>query len=170
MAEAFIGEIRPFGFNFAPRGWAICQGQILAISQNTALFSLLSTNFGGNGQSTFGLPDLQGRTPVGAGQGQGLSDRVLGEEAGLEFLSLTTAQIPAHTHGLSGSSSPGSSVDPTDLLPATPSRPGYATPANVILGDGSVRPSGGGQPHNNNMPTLVVNYCIALQGIFPPRN
>lgn len=169
MAEAFIGEIRAFGFNFAPRGWAICQGQILPISQNTALFSLLGTNFGGNGQSTFGLPNLEGRTPVGAGQAPGLSIRDLGEMGGQETVTLQLSEMPAHSHGLFGSSSPGSTVDPTGVLPAKPSRPGYTAAAQVTMGDGSVRPSGGGQPHNNNMPSLVINYCIALQGIFPPR-
>jgi len=169
MAEAFIGEIRPFGFNFAPRGWAICQGQLLAISQNTALFSLLGTNFGGNGQTTFGLPDLQGRTPVGEGQAPGLSDRTLGERGGQDTVTLTAAEMPAHAHGLMGSSAPGSTVDPTGQYPATPSRPGYAASAQVTMSAESVRPTGGGQPHNNVMPTLIVNYCIALQGIYPSR-
>lgn len=170
MADPFLGEVRAYGFNFAPRGWAMCMGQILSISQNTALFSLLGVNFGGNGQTTFGLPDLQSRVPIGAGQGPGLSDRVLGERGGTENVTLTTAQLPPHSHGVRASSTAGTGNEIDGQLPAVAARPVYGSGAVVQMGDGSVRPAGGNLPHPNVMPSLVVNYCIALQGIYPQRS
>lgn len=154
MSEPFVGEIRVFPFNFAPVGWALCNGQLLPISQNTALFSLLGTNYGGDGRSTFGLPNLQGATAVGAGQGPGLTPVVLGEAGGSSAVTLRESELPAHSHTHSG---PGTTNRPTPgLLPADGSA---LTPAAFSA-----------QPHDNMPPYLVVNYCIALQGIYPPRN
>jgi len=170
MADPFIGEVRAFGFNFAPRGWAMCMGQIVSISQNTALFSLLGTNFGGDGRSTFGLPNLQSRVPLSSGQGPGLSDRALGEIGGAESVTLTVSELPAHNHAVKASGSAGTGNDIDGQLPAVAARPVYGSGAAVQMADGSVRPTGGSLPHQNFMPTLVMNYCIALQGIYPQRS
>ena len=169
MSEPFIGEIRIFGFNFAPRGWALCNGQLLSIAQNTALFSLLGTMYGGNGQTTFGLPDLRGRVPVHFGQGPGLSNYSQGEVAGSETVTLTQNQAPAHSHLVAASNGAADSTRPAGKVPATGG--GYAA-----AGDGStmnpamVNSSGGSQPHENIQPYLVLNFCIAVAGIFPSRN
>lgn len=170
MAEPFIGEIRPFPYTFAPRGWAFCQGQILPIAQNTALFSLLGTTYGGNGQTTFALPDLQGRCALSAGQGPGLSSYDLGQRAGAPAISLQSSQIPAHNHLLGVTPSVATSTDPVGNLPALSTRPAYLSPGNGLLAPGALANTGGSQPHNNQMPFLGIGYCIALVGIFPSRN
>jgi len=171
MSDPFVAEIRMFGFNFAPRGWASCDGQVLPISQNTALFSLLGTTYGGDGRSTFALPDLQARLPLGTGQGPGLSDRQLGESGGSASVSLLAQEMPAHTHGLSGTPSPtGTSPAGALLAPTATGAAAYRTPgATTAMAGGSVGPAGGGQPHENRPPMLSVMFCIAMQGVFPPR-
>ena len=167
MSEPFIGEIILFAGNFAPRGWALCNGQILAISQNTALFSILGTTYGGNGQTTFALPDLRGRVPVHPGQGPGLSPYDLGQAGGTETVTLNVAEMPQHTH-----------PQPATNGEQTTNRPNGALPARggvyAQTSDGSTltppSPVGGSQPHNNIQPYLGLNYIIALEGIFPSRN
>jgi microcystin-dependent protein len=170
MSNPFLGEIRMFGCNFAPRGWATCNGQIMAISQNTALFSLLGTQYGGNGQTTFGLPDLGGRVPINQGQGPGLSNRVIGEEGGSEAVALTTVEVPSHTHLLSASSSRADRANASGAVLADSKEPIYnfGSP-NAQLAPNAIAPMGGSQPHNNVQPYLVINFCIALAGIFPSR-
>jgi microcystin-dependent protein len=167
--DPFIGEIRPAGFNFAPRGWALCQGQILPISQNTALFSLLGTFYGGNGTSTFALPDLQGRVALNAGQGPGLSSYDVGQVGGTESVTLLTSQMPIHNHNVVGSSASANSDTPTGRFPAVSPRTVYGTSVDGFFSSQAVIPDGGGQPHNNMQPYCVINYIIALQGVFPPR-
>jgi microcystin-dependent protein len=170
MTEPFLGEIRNFGFNFAPRGWATCQGQLLAISTNTALFSLLGTTYGGNGQTTFSLPDLRGRAPIGVGQGPGLTDRVQGEMGGVENVTLTAPQVAPHSHGVAASSA-AASKSPANAYPAfTAAGSSYGTTADMAMNPGMVTPNSGGQPHENMQPDLGSNWCIALEGIFPSRN
>ena len=172
MSDQFVAEIRIFGFNFAPTGWAMCNGQILPISQNTALFSLLGTTYGGNGQSTFALPDMQGNAAMHPGQGQGLSLRDLGEISGAESVTLLVSEMPIHPHTLN------CSIDDADLRIPSPARSMaksssgnmYATAnGNQMMAFQALPPAGGSLPHNNMQPYLVLNFCIALQGIFPPR-
>jgi microcystin-dependent protein len=169
--DPFVAEIRIFGFNFAPRGWAFCDGQILPISQNTALFSLLGTTYGGNGQSTFALPNLQGRAPMQPGQGQGLSLRDLGETGGTESVTLLQSEIPSHSHAMTASQSDAFERTPDGQLLATGvgisqfAAPGALTPMSAQ----AVTTTGGDQPHNNMQPYLTLNFNIALQGVFPPR-
>lgn len=174
MADPFVAEIRIFGFNFAPRGWAFCNGQLLPISQNTALFSLLGTTYGGDGKSTFALPDLQGATPMGSGQGPGLSDRFLGEQSGSQNVTLLQSEMPAHSHQLGAQNVPLGGVvsaNGNTLNRAggggTPYGSANLTLANMAPQTLSI--TGGSQPHNNLQPYLTMNFCIAMQGIFPPR-
>lgn len=176
MSTPFLGEIRMLGFNFAPRGWATCAGQLLAISTNDALYALLGTTYGGDGVTTFGLPDLRGRVPVHVGQGPGLTNRVLGEKGGTESVTLVATQMPLHTHALSATTSAATALTPgPTLLPGAVS--GDTFYVNTTLGN-TMAPmsnqmlttSGGSQPHENMMPTLTVQYCIALEGIFPSQN
>lgn len=171
MADPFVAEIRIFPFNFAPVGWAWCDGQLLPLSQNTALFSLLGTTYGGNGKSNFALPNLQGRTAMHPGQGPGLSLRDLGETGGSETVTLLESETPAHSHALRASDQDGTDRTVAGQLPATGI--GMAMfapePANVSLADAALQPAGGDQPHNNMMPYLTLHFCIALQGVFPPR-
>jgi microcystin-dependent protein len=173
MADPFVAEIRIFPFNFAPRGWAFCNGQLLPISQNTALFSLLGTTYGGNGQSTFALPDLQGKAPMQPGQGPGLSLHDLGEIAGSETVTLLQSEMPAHAHTLMASTQAGEdpSPGPTEALGRSVGASLYqpTTTPFVPMSLNAVAPAGGSLPHNNMMPYLTLNFCIALQGIFPPR-
>jgi len=172
MADNFVGEIRIVGFNFAPNGWAECDGQLLPISQNTALFSLLGTMYGGDGRSNFALPDFQGRAAMGSGQGNGLTSRVVGETGGTETVALTISQLPAHRHQFRATSSAATSTDPTGLLMAVPNQNtmygtvGTATTLNNL----SVVPNGFGYAHINMQPYQTMNFIIALQGIFPARN
>src|SRR5687768_7038457 len=171
MADPFVAEIRIFPFNFAPKGWAWCDGQLLPLSQNTALFSLLGTTYGGDGRSNFALPNLQGRAAMHPGQGPGLSLHDLGESAGSETVTLLQSEMPLHTHTLVASNEIGEDRKPGNeamarstggalygSVPATP----------VALAPEAVPVAGGDLPHNNMMPYLTLNFCIALQGVFPP--
>lgn len=170
MSEPFIGEIRMFAGNFAPQRWAFCNGQMLAISQNTALFSLLGTQYGGNGQTTFGLPNLQSRVPVSQGQGAGLSDRVVGELFGSETVTLTAGQMPLHGHAEQASTdSASTAAGPSGALAKT-AVPLYGAGPTVDRAPAAVTAAGGNQPHNNMAPYLALNFIIALQGVFPSRN
>jgi microcystin-dependent protein len=170
--EPFLGEIKLVPYNFAPRGWAFCDGQILSIAQNTALFSLIGTTYGGNGQTTFALPDLRGRVAIEVGQGPGLSNYDLGQVGGEESHTLTQGEMPAHTHVAAADASNGSADTPTGLLPArNPAGiPAYGGTANAALSALAIAPAGGSQPHNNLQPYLGLHYIIALEGIFPSRN
>ena len=172
MADPFLAEIRIFPFSFAPIGWALCNGQIMPISQSTALFSLLGTTYGGNGTSTFGLPNLQDRMPMHAGQGPGLTQRVRGEPLGTATVTLSTQEVPSHTHELRSSGTPGSSGTPDGS--ASFGSAGVAQVYAVASGAPVTLPlpltsSGGGMPHNNRQPYLAFNFCIALQGVYPQR-
>jgi microcystin-dependent protein len=169
MADPFVAEIRMFGFNFAPTGWAFCDGQILPLSQNTALFSLLGTVYGGDGKSTFALPDLQGSVPIQPGQGQGLSLYDLGQQGGTEFVTLLQSEIPLHTHTLSATEELVNESTPLGNIYGT-GETRYLAPGSLQqMAPQALAPAGGSLPHNNMMPYLVVNFCIALQGVFPPR-
>jgi microcystin-dependent protein len=171
MAEPFLSEIKMVGFNFAPRGWALCDGQILPISQNQSLYSLLGRNFGGDGRVTYGLPDLRGRTPVGWKKGENLTERKLAQRDGREAVTLTTAQVPAHTHPLQASSGRGDQAALKGHVLASAEGMYRKEQTNpVSLSSGSVKTTGGSQPHNNMMPFLAVNFVISLQGAFPSRN
>jgi microcystin-dependent protein len=168
----YLGEIRYVAFNFAPKGWMTCSGQLLAISENQALFQLLGTTFGGDGKSTFGLPDMRGRVPVGTGQGLGLTNRTLGEQGGQESVALTVAQMPAHRHTLNASNAAASSNGPAgNVLAATSSTAIYTNQApDVTLEAASVNIRGQSQPHENMQPYLGMTCVIAVQGIFPSPN
>ena len=173
MAEPFIGQIIQAGFNFAPRGYATCDGQLLSIAQNTALFSLLGTTFGGDGRVTFGLPDLRGRVPVHQGQGPGLTNRTMGEQSGSETVTLISAEMPMHNHLLNAFATAGDKAPPTgNVLAAGDTNVTIYTnvPPNTQLNPQSIGLAGGNQPHNNMQPYLVINFCIAMEGIFPSRN
>jgi microcystin-dependent protein len=168
MASPFLGTIQPFGFNFAPRGWAMCNGQILSIAQNTALFSLLGTTYGGNGQTTFALPDLRSRVPVHHGQGPGLSSYSLGQQAGQESVTLTVNDMPLHQHGVAATGT-FATKNPGGQVPA----PGgaYGSPPDATsMNAGMIQPTGGNQPHANIQPYLALNFCICIEGLFPSRN
>ena|SRR3712207_2503442 len=173
MADPFVAEIRMFGFNFAPTGWAQCNGQLLPISQNTALFSLLGTFYGGDGKSTFALPNLQGSVPVHQGQGQGLSERVIGEQSGSQFVTLLISEIPFHTHAWMANNTPALLNAPDSNRTDARASGGNVYKANtnpdVQMAPQALAIAGGSLPHNNMMPYLVVNFCIALQGVFPAR-
>lgn len=170
MSEPFLAEVRIVGFNFAPRGWAFTDGQLLPINQNQSLYSLLGTNYGGDGRTSFGLPDLRGRTPLHISDGHPLA-----QKGGAETVTLTAAEIAAHTHTAKASSLPGNNRQPTDKVLAAEEAPvlSYRDPeaANMTaLRSGTVANAGGGQAHNNMQPYLAVNFVIALQGLFPSRN
>jgi len=167
MSDQFVAEIRMFGFNFAPTGWALCDGQILPISQNTALFSLLGTTYGGDGKSTFALPDLQGSVPLHPGQGQGLSLYDLGQASGTESVTLLTSEIPLHSHSFTATEEIVNENNVTNnFFGAGESR--YAPPAAVTqMAPQALPPAGASLPHNNMMLTLTLNFCIALQGDYP---
>jgi microcystin-dependent protein len=171
MAEPFIGEIRMVGFNFAPVGWAMCNGQTMDISQNAALFSLIGTTYGGDGQTTFNLPDLQGRFPIHQGTGNGLSPYVIGQRAGTENVTLAANQIPSHTHVPACLSTAGDQGSPGGNFWAASAQQLYSDQAPAVaMHAGLIQPAGGGQPHNNMNPLLVITFIIALFGIFPSRN
>lgn len=172
MSEPFLGEIRLFPYNFAPRGWAFCSGQLLSIAQSTALFSLLGTTYGGNGQTTFGLPDLRGRSALSSGTGPGLQTYDLGEVAGVETVTLITTQMPQHNHSVLASSTDSSAKNPSGNIPGGTASPVYAAAntANNVMAPNMIGIAGGSQPHENRSPYLVLNYCIALEGIYPSRN
>jgi microcystin-dependent protein len=177
--DAYVGEIRAVGFNFAPRNWALCNGALLPISRNTALFSLIGTYYGGDGKTTFALPDLRSRAIVGVGQGPGLSAYSVGEMTGSENHTLLLPELPPHVHTLNGSlvthSGIASTGSPAGAYPADTNDNQYAEDAgtgtmNPAAVKGTAMPVGGNQPHNNLMPYTAVSYIIALQGIFPPRS
>lgn len=188
--EPFVGEIRVFGCNFAPRGWAQCNGQLMQIRQYTALFSILGVNYGGNGTTTFALPNLQGQIAIGAGQGPGLQPYDVGEQGGESGIQLISTEMPAHTHTFNG----GTAAQPVTVLlnaptsnncyisnpfaKANPTAPAgvagrafgpNSNPANVLLNAACVSVAGGGQAHDNMQPFVTINYCIAIEGIFPQR-
>jgi len=169
MSDPFIGEIRIVGFNFAPQGWAFCQGQLLSIAQYSALFSLLGTTYGGDGQVTFALPDLRGRLPMGMGNGPGLTPRTQGEESGAEKVTLSSSNLPAHTHPLFGTTANGGVDTPTnELLGAGTSI--YGTGPLTPMSPSAIGPNmGGGLPVPTLPPYLVLNFIIALVGIYPSR-
>jgi microcystin-dependent protein len=174
VADPFVAEIRIFPFNFAPRGWAWCDGQLLPLSQNTALFSLLGTTYGGNGKSNFALPDLQGRAPMHPGQGPGLSLHDLGETGGSETVTLLESEIPAHTHALRATVEDGTQGTLGQNVTLATSVGGtlYQTTTNsglVTMSPNALSVAGGDQPHNNLQPFLTFYFCIALQGVFPQR-
>jgi microcystin-dependent protein len=172
VTDPFVAEIRIFGFNFAPSGWAQCNGQLLPISQNTALFSLLGTTYGGDGKSTFALPDLGGSVPLQHGQGPGLSEYWPGQMGGSETVTLLESEIPSHTHTLRASTDASDTPLPGgNVLARSVAGNGYRAAATglVNMAPESLAPAGGDQPHNNLGPYLVLNFCIALQGVFPPR-
>ena len=174
MADPFVAEIRIFPFNFAPKGWAWCDGQLLPLSQNTALFSLLGTTYGGNGQSNFALPNLQGRAPMHPGQGPGLSLHDLGETGGSETVTLLQSEIPSHNHTMRANNGDGVSPSPTSNVSSAPGADRDlfwykdGTP-NAVMNPNASGISGGSVPHNNLQPYLTFYYCIALQGVYPPR-
>ena len=175
MSEPFTGEIRMFAGTFAPRGWAFCDGQLLAVTQNSALFSLLGTIYGGNGRTTFGLPELRGRIPVHAGSGSGLTTRTLGQKFGADAVTLTTNQLPAHDHTpLRASNAQASSTSPAGRSTAKADKftygPGASFPPNQDMNAASVGALGSGQSHQNLQPFLCVNFIISLYGIYPSRH
>jgi microcystin-dependent protein len=177
MSSPFVAEIRIFGFNFAPKGWAFCDGQLLPISQNTALFSLLGTTYGGDGKSNFALPNLQGSIPIQQGQGPGLSLYDLGQMGGEDYVTLLTSEMPAHTHTARGDfdNNNATATSPNNAVPVN-AGVGFktfsnsTTPQLAMMNPAMVSVAGGSQPHNNLMPYLTLNYCIAMQGVFPPRS
>ncbi|MBY0304104.1 MAG: tail fiber protein [Sphingomonas sp.] len=178
MSDPFLGEVRMFGGNFAPRDWAMCNGQLISIAQNSALFSLIGTIYGGDGQVTFGLPDMRGRLPISQGQGPSLSPRTMGERAGSETVTLLPNNLPAHSHSFNVYNVPATTSTPgPTVLPGVGTGGGrmYVVPAGatttpVQLAPAAVLPAGSSQPHNNLMPALCVSFIIALQGVFPSRN
>lgn len=171
MAQPFIGEIRMFAGNFAPAGWAFCDGQLLPISENDALFVLLGTTYGGDGQETFALPNLQSRVPLHCGTGPAGSTYQLGESGGVEQVTLTTSQIPSHSHALLAADAPATATSPGGSLPAEASKRFYVAPSSLVAASPlAIAPSGGSQPHENVQPFLCVNFIISLFGVFPPPN
>jgi len=179
MSDYFLGEIRLFAGNFAPRNWALCQGQLLSISQYAALFSLMGTTYGGNGTSNFALPNLQGRIPIGQGQGPGLQNYVLGQQSGSENVTLLTNNLPNHSHSFNASKDPATAQTVgSTVMPAQPNTsgdqfftiPAGGTPKTEHLSSGSCGLAGGSQPHSNLMPTLCITFIVALQGIYPSRS
>ena len=179
MTSPFIGQIQIFPYNFAPRHWAFCQGQLIAISQNTALFSLLGTQYGGNGQTTFALPNFGGQTAAGQGSGPGLTPRTMGETYGSHTVTLTSFEMPVHNHGVvlyaqptaskrAASPANGSALSVSSNTAATSFLPAGAT--NTTFPPTTLSPTGGSQPHSNQQPYLTLGFCIALQGVFPARN
>jgi microcystin-dependent protein len=172
MSEPFLGEIRVFALNFEPRGWAACDGRIMPINVNTALFSILGTTFGGDGRTTFGLPDLRGKIPLGAGTGPGLTARELGASGGTETVTLSANQLPSHNHAAKCNSGNGNQYGPANHYWAQDAGGAkeYGATGTGQMSAAAIAPAGGSQPHGNLQPYTVVNYCIALTGIFPSRS
>jgi microcystin-dependent protein len=180
MSSPFLAEITMFAFNFPPKGWAFCDGQLLPISQNTALFSLLGTNYGGDGKSTFGLPDIQGQAVLGQGQSPGTSQYFVGESTGTDTVTLLTTEMPSHNHSFTATSTAGTTLSSSGNQLAQAFGGGKqasytgnylnANAANVTMSPFCTNIAGGSQPHNNMQPYLTLNFCIAMQGVFPPRS
>ncbi len=173
MSEPFIAEIRIFAGNFAPRGWAFCNGQLLPVSQNTALFSLIGTTYGGDGRSTTALPNLEGRAPMHPGRGPGLTARRLGQRGGVEMVTLSEAQMPNHTHTIHGQEAPANSNDPANTVWSRPfgGPVAYASPGTLVpMAEQATFNTGGSQAHNNLQPFLTMNFIIALVGLYPSRS
>lgn len=171
MSEPFLAEVRIVGFNFAPRGWAFCDGQILPINQNQSLYSLLGTTYGGDGRTSFALPDLRGRTPIHAGRSNGGGDHTLGQKSGEETHTLAANEMPQHTHQSRASSSDGNVTGATNAVIARSVNQAYINAGTLQnMANGQIANTGGGQAHQNMQPYLAVNFCIALQGLFPSRN
>lgn len=174
MSEPFLAEVRIMAFNFAPRGWAFCDGQILPINQNQSLYSLLGTTYGGDGRTSFGLPDLRGRCPIHVGRSNGGPDHTEGQKSGEETHTLSAAEMPQHKHGIQATTTIGNSFDPTGRMLATVDATFgdlYTLPGNLVnMQSTAMANVGGGQAHNNMQPYLAINFCIALQGLFPSRN
>ena len=174
MSDPFIGEIRCFGFNFNPRGWTSCNGQLLPIAQNTALFSILGTTYGGNGTTNFGLPDLRGRVPIHAGNGAGLTPVQLGEQSGSESITLQTSEMPSHSHTFSGTTASADDKRPTagSVFATAAAGAYYAAPGAGLtaIKPTTVAAAGGSLAHNNMQPYLALNWCICMHGVFPARN
>jgi len=177
MSEPFVAEVRMWALNFAPRGWAFCNGALLPISQNTALFSLIGTTYGGDGRTTTALPNLQGRVPMHPGRGPGLSPRILGQRGGAEAIVLQEVQMPSHGHTARASDDPGTSDDPTGRVLSDAVNPNnqkvvplyHTLDAPKAMNAGAVTSTGGGQAHDNMQPSLAINFCIALVGVYPSR-
>ena len=173
MGEPFVGEIRMFGGSFAPAGWAMCQGQSMAISENDTLFNLIGTTYGGDGQETFNLPDLQGRAPMHSGQGPGITQNYqIGEQAGVESVTLNAQQTPIHTHSFLGSSAAATLTSPSGSVVGTSAQVDYLTiaTASVAMNANAITPVGGSQPHDNMQPYLVITFIISLFGVYPSQN
>ena len=171
MSEPYIGEIKMFAGNFAPRGWALCDGALLAVSSNDALFSLLGTIYGGDGRTTFGLPELRGRIPIHMGSGPGLSSRAWGQKSGSESVTVTAAQLPVHQHAPLSITEPANTTNPAGALPAQAASATFRTSGSLAaMASGSVGNTGGSQAHPNVQPFLCVNFIIALTGVYPSRN
>ena len=171
MSEPFLAEVRMVGFNFAPRGWAFCDGQILPINQNQSLYSLLGTTYGGDGRTSFALPDLRGRTPIHVGRSNGGADHTLGQKSGEETHTLSAFEMPQHKHDFKGAVDPGDQPAASGaVLAQSPNFPYHETANLVDMNNAMIANVGGGQAHNNMQPSIAVNFCIALQGLFPSRN
>lgn len=173
MGEPYIGEIRMFGGSFAPAGWAMCQGQLMPISENDALFTLIGTTYGGDGQETFGIPDLQGRAPMHAGQGPGITQNyVLGEKAGVESVTLTTQQIPIHNHAVVASTNVASATTASDNITASSNQLKIYDQGGTskLFANNALTPVGGSQPHENLQPYLCITFILSLFGVFPPQS
>ena len=171
MSTPYVGEIRMFAGSFAPAGWALCQGQLLAISENDVLFQLIGTTYGGDGQSTFAVPDLQGRAPVHQGQGPGLQNYTIGEKAGVESVTVTQQQLPNHTHAIVVSADAADQITGKDGVPAAPPQLAmyFTAPPDSALHSKTMTSAGGSQPHENMPPFLCINFIISLYGIFPTQ-
>lgn len=180
MSSPFLAEVTMFGFNFPPKGWAFCNGQLMSISQNTALFSLIGTYYGGDAKSTFALPNIQGMAVLGQGQSPGTSQYSVGETTGTEYETLLTSEIPAHNHSFTATSTAGTTLTSSGNQLAQAFSGGKqasytgnylnANAANVTMSPAATNVTGGSQPHNNMQPYLTLNFCIALQGVYPPRS
>lgn len=168
--EPYIGEIMMFGGNFCPRGWGNADGQLLPVSQNQALFSILGTTYGGDGRTTFALPDMRGRVAIHVGQGPGLSNRQNGSKGGAETHTLNVSELPSHSHSLQATNNSGSSRKPEGKVPAKTRKKAYGSAGSTQMAPQAVSSVGGGQPHNNMQPFLTIRYCMALQGLYPSRN